>query len=106
MTRLALRHLLLLLAPALAVMAAFGVAHAILLESGMSFVGLGVEPPMPSWGSILADSRSTLDAAWWPVACPSVALGFVLGALCLAGATAPRGGGSARPRRGGRAAGP
>ncbi len=82
--RLALHHLLPLLAPPLAVMAAFGVAHAIVLESGLSFVGLGVEPPAPSWGTILAEARTTLDAAWWPVLFPALALLAVLGALCLA----------------------
>ncbi len=82
--RLAVRHLLPLLAPALAVMAAFGVAHAIVLESGLSFVGLGIEPPAPSWGTMLAEARATLDAAWWPVFFPAAALLLVLGALCLA----------------------
>ena len=81
---LAFRHLLPLLAPPLLVMAAFGVAYAIVLESGLSFVGLGVEPPAPSWGTILAEARGTLDAAWWPVFFPSLALLVVLGALCLA----------------------
>jgi len=82
--RAALRHLLPLLAPPILVMSAFGVAHAIILESGLSFLGLGVEPPAPSWGSILAEARGSLDAAWWPVLFPSVALMVVLAALCLA----------------------
>ncbi len=83
--RLACRHLLPLLAPPLAVMAAFGVAHAIVLESGLSFLGLGVEPPTPSWGGILGEARASLDTAWWPVLFPSAALLIVLGSLCLAG---------------------
>ena len=79
--RVALRHLLPLLAPPLAVLTAFGVAHAVLLESGLSFIGLGVPPPLPSWGTLLAESRATLGAAWWPVAWPAAALVLVLGAL-------------------------
>ncbi|HEV8701397.1 MAG TPA: ABC transporter permease [Candidatus Polarisedimenticolia bacterium] len=82
--RLVLRHLLPLLAGPLWVMAAFGVANAILLESGLSFLGFGIDPPAPSWGSILAESRATLDAAWWPVVCPCLALIAVLAALCAA----------------------
>ncbi|HEU4402734.1 MAG TPA: ABC transporter permease [Candidatus Polarisedimenticolia bacterium] len=83
--RLALRHLLPLLAGPLAVLAAFTVAQAIVLESGLAFLGFGVEPPLPSWGSILAESRATLEVAWWPVVFPTLALLLVLGSLCVAG---------------------
>jgi peptide/nickel transport system permease protein len=91
--RTALWHLLPLLWSPLAVMAAFGVANAIMLESGLSFVGFGVEPPAPSWGTILAEARGTLDAAWWPVLFPAAGLLLVLGALCVA---ADRAGGAGR----------
>lgn len=91
--RLVVRHLLPLLAGPLAVMASFGVAHAIVLESSLSFVGFGVEPPAPSWGTILAESRASLDAAWWPVVFPSLGLLLTLAALCLA---AERAGGAGR----------
>ena len=82
--RLATRHLLPLLAPPLAVLVSFGAAHAIVLESCLSFIGLGVEPPTPSWGVMLAEARQTIDAAWWPVLFPAVALFAVLGCLCAA----------------------
>ncbi len=82
--RLATRHLLPLLAPPLAVLVSFGAAHAIVLESCLSFIGLGVEPPTPSWGVMLAEARQTVDAAWWPVLFPAVALFAVLGCLCAA----------------------
>jgi len=81
--RVALRHLAPLMLPSVAVIAAFGVAHAIVLESSLSFVGLGVAPPDPSWGLILAEARPAMDAAWWPVLFPTLALVLVLGALCL-----------------------
>ena len=84
-SRLVVRHLLPLLAAPLWVMASFGVANAILLESGLSFLGFGVDPPAPSWGSILAESRATLDAAWWPVVFPCLALVAILAALCAVG---------------------
>jgi len=81
---LVLRHLLPLLAAPLAVMVSFGVANAIVLESALSFLGFGVNPPAPSWGSILAEARTSLDAAWWPVFFPSAALVTVLASLCSA----------------------
>ena len=93
LTRLTVVHLLPLLARPLAVLTSFSVAHAILLESGLSFLGLGVEPPTPSWGGILAEARGTLDAAWWPVVFPSVALVIVLGTLSFAGERAAERGG-------------
>lgn len=89
--RLVVRHLLPLLAGPLWVMAAFGVANAILLESGLSFLGFGIDPPAPSWGSILAESRASLDVAWWPVVFPCLALVLVLAALCAAAEGAGRG---------------
>ena len=94
MPRLTTRHLLPMLAPPLAVLAAFSVAHAIVLESGLSFIGLGVEPPAPSWGGILSEARHTLTGAWWPVVFPAVALLLVLGSLCIA---AEKGGSRRRP---------
>jgi peptide/nickel transport system permease protein len=89
--RLVVRHLLPLLAAPLAVLASFGVANAILLESGLSFLGFGVNPPTPSWGSILAEARGSLDAAWWPVFFPSAALVLVLASLCAAAENAASG---------------
>ncbi len=43
----------------------FGVGGAILAESGLSFLGLGVQPPQISWGSILSEGREVMDIAWW-----------------------------------------
>jgi len=89
--RLVVRHLLPLLAAPLAVLTSFGVANAIVLESGLSFLGFGVSPPAPSWGSILAEARGTLDAAWWPVFFPSAILVIVLASLCAAAESAASG---------------
>ena len=42
-----------------------GISSAILAEAGLSFLGIGVQPPTPSWGNILMDGKSTLGVAWW-----------------------------------------
>lgn len=86
--RLALRHLLPLAAAPLVVQAAFGVAQAILLESSLSFLGLGVQPPAASWGIILAEGRASLEIAWWPIVFPSLAIMTTLAGLEWAGARA------------------
>jgi peptide/nickel transport system permease protein len=56
--RIVIRHILPGALPLVGVSAAFGVAGAILLESGLSFLGVGVRPPAPSWGNMLADAQS------------------------------------------------
>jgi peptide/nickel transport system permease protein len=54
------------------VSATLGIGGAILVESALSFLGIGVQPPTPSWGNILMDGRSTLGVAWWLTVCPGV----------------------------------
>jgi len=51
-----------------------GIAGAILLESGLSFLGLGIQPPTPSWGNILIEAKSTLGVAWWLTVFPGLAI--------------------------------
>ncbi len=51
-----------------------GVAGAILTESALSFLGIGVQPPTPSWGNILTEGKDTLEVAWWLSVCPGVAI--------------------------------
>jgi peptide/nickel transport system permease protein len=58
--------------------------EAVLLESALSFLGLGVQPPTPTWGSMVADGRNYVDTAWWTVTFPGLAITlFVLGASFL-----------------------
>ena len=72
--RLILRHLLPnALAPVL-VSATLGVAGAILLESGLSFLGLGIQPPTATWGVMLADGKDYLSRAWWLSFYPGLAI--------------------------------
>jgi peptide/nickel transport system permease protein len=72
--RLIFRHILPnALAPVL-VAAVLGVAGAILTESGLSFLGLGVQPPTPSWGNILTAGKDNIDVAWWLSFFPGLAI--------------------------------
>jgi len=61
------------LAPAL-VTATFGVANAILIEAALSFLGLGIQPPEPSWGEILSVGRRHIEIAWWLATFPGLAI--------------------------------
>jgi peptide/nickel transport system permease protein len=51
-----------------------GVAGAILTESALSFLGIGVQPPDPSWGNILTEGKSTIEVAWWLSVYPGLAI--------------------------------
>ncbi len=68
------RHLLPLMAGALIVEATFGVAAVVIAEAGLSFLGLGVPPPTPTWGNMLADAMSYYKVAWWLLLFPGAAL--------------------------------
>ncbi|MEP7065422.1 MAG: ABC transporter permease [Gemmatimonadota bacterium] len=61
------------LAPAIVAMA-LGVGSAVLLESGLSFLGLGIQPPAPSWGNMIADGRELIVLAPWIALAPGLAL--------------------------------
>ena len=54
-----------LLAPIFFVSFTFGVSGAILAESGLSFLGIGITPPQMSWGVILSEGKEVIDIAWW-----------------------------------------
>lgn len=56
------------------VAATFGIAGAILVESGLSFLGLGVQPPEPSWGNILTSGKDNITVAWWLSLFPGLAI--------------------------------
>lgn len=80
-----LRHLIPnALAPVM-VSATLGIGGAILVESSLSFLGIGVQPPTPSWGSILMDGKSTLGAAWWLTVFPGLFILFTVLAYNLLG---------------------
>jgi peptide/nickel transport system permease protein len=58
----------------LLVAATLGIAGAILTESALSFLGIGVQPPMASWGNILTDGKDNIDIAWWLSLFPGLAI--------------------------------
>jgi peptide/nickel transport system permease protein len=68
------RHLLPNVGSAVIVLATFEIARAVVLESSLSFLGLGVPPTTPSWGGMLADGRQYLDTAWWIALFPGCAI--------------------------------
>jgi peptide/nickel transport system permease protein len=70
------------LTPAL-VAAALGVGSAIMLEAGLSFLGLGVQPPTPSWGNMIASGRDALMIAPWVSLAPAAAVALVVVAFSL-----------------------
>ncbi len=83
--RIMFRHLLPnAMAPVL-VNATFGVAGAILIESALSFLGLGVPPPTASWGEMLSQSKRYVDFAWWLVTFPGVAIFITVTAFNVVG---------------------
>jgi peptide/nickel transport system permease protein len=63
--KIVFKYFLPLLGPIFFVSFSFGVSGAILAESGLSYLGLGVTPPNMSWGSILSDGKSVMEIAWW-----------------------------------------
>jgi peptide/nickel transport system permease protein len=80
-TRIALRHLLPNVAGPISVAATVLLADTILLEAGLGFLGLGIQPPTPTWGAMLLEGRSTLATAPWASIFPGLALVLtVLGA--------------------------
>jgi peptide/nickel transport system permease protein len=83
--RIVLRHLLPNVLSPVVVLASFSVAQMIILESALSFLGLGVQPPTPTWGGMLADARNYLDQAWWLAAFPGLALMLTVLAINILG---------------------
>jgi peptide/nickel transport system permease protein len=76
--RIMLRHLLPNIMAPILVVAGFQLGRLILLEATLSFLGLGVEPRTPAWGSMLADARGYLNVAWWTATFPGIAIALVV----------------------------
>jgi peptide/nickel transport system permease protein len=84
-SRVALSHVLPNSWTPVIVAAALGIGNAITLEAGLSFLGLGIQPPAPSWGSMIASGRDTLVNGPWVAIAPGVALVLVVIACTLLG---------------------
>lgn len=72
--RIATRHVLPVIAPTVLTVATLDVAVVMLVESSLSFLGMGVQPPAISWGLMVADGRRYLRAAWWLTFFPGLAI--------------------------------
>jgi peptide/nickel transport system permease protein len=73
-TRIVLRHVLPNVLSSLVVIATLELARAIVLEATLSFLGLGIQPPTPSWGGMIHEGREYLDSAWWISTFPGLLL--------------------------------
>ncbi len=63
--KIILKYFTPLLAPIFFISFTFGISGAILAESGLSFLGIGINPPQISWGTILSEGKEVIDIAWW-----------------------------------------
>lgn len=73
-TRILARHILPGALPPILVSVTLGIAGAILAESALSFLGIGIQHPMPSWGNILTQGKDNLEAGWWLSVFPGLAI--------------------------------
>ena len=80
-SRILFRHILPNLASPILVLATLEIAIVILAEAGLSFLGMGIQPPAPSWGRMVAAGRDYITSAWWLITFPGLAI--LLTALSL-----------------------
>jgi peptide/nickel transport system permease protein len=83
--RIVLGEILPNILPQLVVVATLEMASAILLEAALSFLGLGVQPPLPSWGLMISEAKAYMFFSFWMIAIPGTALGLLLLAINLVG---------------------
>jgi peptide/nickel transport system permease protein len=83
--RILLRHIVPNVLPAAVVIASVQVSQFVIYESAFGFLGLGVPPPEPTWGNILADARNHIHAAWWMGVFPGLGIALVALAANLLG---------------------
>ncbi len=83
--RIIFRHILPNAMAPVFVAAVLGVPDAILTEAGLSFLGIGVQPPQPTWGNIIADGKTYILDAWWLIVFPGIAILLTALSFYLAG---------------------
>lgn len=83
--RIIFRHILPNVSAAVIVLSTLGVATAILSAAGLSFVGLGAQPPTPEWGAMLSAARPYLNSEWWLPTFPGLAIMVTVLAINLLG---------------------
>jgi peptide/nickel transport system permease protein len=79
------RHLLPNVLPSLMVVTTFSVARTIIAEASLSFLGLGLPPPAPSWGAMLDEGRNYITTGWWLALFPGLAILLLVLAINLCG---------------------
>ena len=79
------RHLLPNVAPRILVLCVIEIGHVMLAEAGLSFLGVGVQPPDTTWGLLISEGRPLLAVAWWLTILPGVLLGITVLVLNLLG---------------------
>lgn len=84
-TRIILRHIMPNLFPSAVVIGTFSMASAIISEAALSFLGLGVPPEIPTWGSMLADGRTYISTSWWLALFPGLCIFFTVLGINLLG---------------------
>jgi peptide/nickel transport system permease protein len=72
--RIIMRHVLPNVLSSIVVVATLELARSIVLEATLSFLGLGIQPPTPSWGGMIQEGRDYLDSAWWIATFPGIIL--------------------------------
>lgn len=76
--RIIRKHILPNVASSIMVLGTLYIAEFILLEAALTFLGLGVDPTIPSWGGMLANSRNYIESAWWTATFPGFAIMFTV----------------------------
>ena len=84
-TRIIARHIMPNLLPSALVIGTFSMASAIISEAALSFLGLGVPPEIPTWGSMLADGRTYISTSWWLALFPGLCIFFTVLGINLLG---------------------
>ncbi len=84
-SKIILKHILPNIVSTIVIIATLEVAKVIIAESSLTFLGLGVEPSIPTWGSMLADGREYITNAWWVATFPGLAIMFTVLGINLVG---------------------
>ncbi|WP_336209395.1 ABC transporter permease [Nonomuraea sp. LPB2021202275-12-8] len=84
-TALTLRHVLPNVLGPIPVMATLGLGQAVIAASGLSFLGMGPQPPAAEWGAMLSEARNYLRVAWWQTLFPAAAISLTVVSLTVAG---------------------
>ena len=84
-TRLVVRHVLPNVLGPVPVLAVIGLGEAILAAAGLSFLGMGPQPPSPEWGAMLSEGRGYLSVAWWTTVLPGMVVTLTVISLTVVG---------------------